>query len=168
MKVYVTYSSLIAFVIAILTGCSGIKEIPETNTSTYVPLEISLGLQRTMCYGSCPSFAFAVLNDGRASLTVGRFTEEVMGRHLDEGKYKSTLPLIDIEQIVTYAEDNGYLKLNDRYDDKRIMDLPVAISTINGKTVFNRYNGPDLDELYAKIEDLMSKANWIAKPDTQK
>jgi hypothetical protein len=107
VKVYVTYFSLIAFVIAILTGCSGIKEIPETNTSTYVPLEISLGLQRTMCYGSCPSFAFEVLNDGRASLTVGRFTEEVMGRHLDEGKYKSTLPLIDIEQIVTYAEANG-------------------------------------------------------------
>ena len=168
MNIYVTYFSLFAFVIAILIGCSGKKEIPETNTSTDVPLEIYLGLQRTMCYGSCPSFAFKVLNDGRASLTVGRFTEEVMGRHLDEGKYKSTLPLVDIDQIMTYAEANGYLELNDRYDDKRIMDLPVAISTINGKTVFNRYNGPDLDELYAKIEDLMSKANWIAEPDTQK
>ena len=168
MNIYVTYFSLFAFVIAILIGCSGKKEIPETNTSTDVPLEISLGLQRTMCYGSCPSFAFEVLNDGRASLRVGRFTEKVMGRHLDEGNYKSTLPLIDIEKIVTFADAFGYHKLNDRYDDKRIMDLPVAISTINGKTVFNRYNGPNLDELYLKIEGLMSKANWIAEPDTQK
>jgi hypothetical protein len=48
------------------------------------------------------------------------------------------------------------------------MDLPVVISTINGKTVFNRYNGPDLDELYSKIEELISKANWIAEPETQK
>jgi hypothetical protein len=168
VKAYVTYFSLWAYVIAILTGCSGKKEIPEANTSTYVPLEVSLGLQKTMCYGSCPVFAFEVLNDGRASLTVGRFTEEVMGRHLDEGKYKSTLALIDIEQIMTYAEANGYMELNDRYDDKRIMDLPVAISTINGKTVFNRFNGPDLDKLYSKIEGLMSKANWIAEPDTQK
>jgi hypothetical protein len=168
VKGYVKYISLIAIVIAILTGCSVEKEIPETTTSTYVPLEIALGLQRTMCYGSCPSFAFEVLNDGRASLTVGRFTEEVIGRHLDEGDYKCTISHIEIDQITTYAEANGYLKLNDRYDDKRVMDLPVAISTINGKTVFNRYNGPDLDELYSKIEELMSKANWIAEPDTQK
>ena len=168
MKVYVKHISLIAFVIAILTGCSGKKEITERTSSTYVPLEISLGLQRTMCYGSCPSFAFEVLNDGRASLTVGRFTEEVIGRHLDEGDYKCTISVIEINQITTYAEANGYLKLNDRYDDKRVMDLPVVISTINGKTVFNRYNGPDLDELYSKIEELISKANWIAEPETQK
>lgn len=166
MKVYITYFSFFAFVFAILTGCSVQQDVP--NTSTHVPLEISIGLQRTMCYGSCPSFAFEVLNDGRASLRVGRFTEKVMGRHLDEGNYKSTLPLIDIEKIVTFADAFGYHKLNDRYDDKRIMDLPVAISTINGKTVFNRYNGPNLDELYLKIEGLMSKANWIAEPDTQK
>jgi len=166
VKVYITYFSFFAFVFAILTGCSVQQDVP--NTSTHVPLEISIGLQRTMCYGSCPSFAFEVLNDGRASLRVGRFTEKVMGRHLDEGNYKSTLPLIDIEKIVTFADAFGYHKLNDRYDDKRIMDLPVAISTINGKTVFNRYNGPNLDELYLKIEGLMSKANWIAEPDTQK
>jgi hypothetical protein len=168
VKIYITYFSIFAFIFATLTGCSIKKDISDTNTSTYVSLEIALGLQRTMCYGSCPSFAFEVLNDGRASLTVGRFTEEVMGRHLDEGKYKSTLPLIDIEKILTFAEANGYHKLNDRYDDKRVMDLPVAISTINGKTVFNRYNGPDLGELYSKIEGLMSKANWIAEPDTKK
>ena len=168
MRDYVKHISLIAFVIASLTGCSVEKEIPETTSSTYIPLEISLGLQRTMCYGSCPSFAFEVLNDGRASLTVGRFTEEVIGRHLDEGDYKCTISVIEINKITTYAEANGYFKLNDRYDDKRVMDLPVVISTINGKTVFNRYNGPDLDELYSKIEELISKANWIAEPETQK
>ena len=111
MKIYVTYFSLFAFVIAILTGCSGIKDIPETNTSTYVPLEISLGLQRTMCYGSCPSFAFEVLNDGRASLTVGRFTEEVMGTSFRRRESTRVhFPSSDIEQIVTYAEANGYLR----------------------------------------------------------
>lgn len=168
MKIYIKYLAIIAFVLAIFTGCSGEKKMPETKSSAYVPLEIAIGLQRTMCFGTCPSFAFEVLNDGRASLKAGRFTEEVMGRHLDEGNYKCTISLNEIKQITTYAERNGYLKLDSRYDDERIMDLPTAISTINGKTVFNRCNGPDLNELYSKIEELMSKADWVSEPDTQK
>lgn len=168
MKIYVKYLAIILFILAIFTGCAGEKEMPETNSPAYVPLEIAIGLQRTMCFGTCPSFAFEVLNNGRASLKAGRFTEEVMGRHLDEGNYTCTISLNEIKQITTYAERNGYLKLDSRYDDERIMDLPAAISTINGKTVFNRCDGPDLNELYSKIEKLISKADWVSEPDTQK
>jgi hypothetical protein len=168
MKTFLKIFAAITFVIAIFTGCSSKKEIPETKSSAYVPLEIAIGLQRTMCFGTCPSFAFEVLNNGRASLKAGRFTEEVMGRHLDEGNYKCTISLNEIKQITTYAERTGYFKLDSQYDDKRIMDLPAAISTINGKTVFNRYDGPDLKELYSKIEKIISKADWVSEPDTQK
>jgi len=121
-----------------------------------------------MCYGSCPSFNFSVLNNGQATLTVGRFAEDMFGRHLEEGKYIGTIALNDIAQISSFAEKTGYLLLNDRYDNPMIMDIPAAISTINGKTVFNRYEGPDLKDLYTSIENLIRTVEWVAKPDIEK
>ena len=121
-----------------------------------------------MCYGSCPSFNFSVLNNGQATLTVGRFAEKAFGRHLEEGRYIGTIDLEEISMVISFAEKNGYLKLKDRYDDTMIMDIPAAISTINSKTVFNRYKGPDLKELYARIEALISTVDWVTKSNTEK
>tara|TARA_B100000780_G_C21091035_1_gene439705 strand:- start:1116 stop:1622 length:507 start_codon:yes stop_codon:yes gene_type:complete len=168
MKMDLKNIAVFAIFLTILSGCSGKKDVPVSSSSTYVPLEVSIGLQRTMCYGTCPTFVLNILNDGQATLKVGRFTEEVIGRHLDEGNYKCSISIDDITEITTFAEANGYFKLLKRYDDERVMDLPAAISTINGKTVFNRFNGPNLDELYTKIETLMGQANWLAEPDTKK
>ena len=161
----------VVFALAFLTGCSGGKTMPDNSSETSVPLQIAVGLQRTMCYGSCPSFNFQVLNDGRATLKAGRFTEEVLGRDIEQGNYNCTISLEEIDAVTTYAESNGYLKLKERYDDKRVMDIPSTISIINGKTVFNRYNGPELDELYTMIEKLMINGDWLPqlpKPESQK
>jgi hypothetical protein len=133
-----------------------------------MPLEISIGLQKTMCYGSCPSFNFSVLNNGQATLTVGRFAEEMFGKQLDEGKYIGTISLDEISRISKFAEKTGYLLLNDRYDNPMIMDIPASISTINGKTVFNRYEGPNLKDLYMRIENLIRTVEWVAKSDSDK
>ena len=73
-------------------SCAQKKDV----SNGYIPLEISIGLQKTMCYGSCPSFNFSVLNNGQATLTVGRFAEDMFGRHLEEGKYIGTIALNDI------------------------------------------------------------------------
>ena len=145
------------------SSCAQKKDV----SNGYIPLEISIGLQKTMCYGSCPSFNFSVLNNGQATLTVGRFAEEIFGRHLDEGKYIGTISLDEISRISKFAEKTGYLQLNDRYDNPMIMDIPAAISTINGKTVFNRYEGPNLQDLYIRIEDLIRTVEWVAKLDKE-
>lgn len=142
-----------------LSSCNQKKNVPNG----HIPLEVAIGLQKTMCYGSCPSFNFSVLNDGQATLTVGRFAEKAFGRTLDEGKYIGTIELHEIAKITAFAEKSGYNKLEDRYDNPMIMDIPAAISTINRKTVFNRYEGPDLKDLYARIEHLISTVNWEEK-----
>ena len=155
---------LLVFVALAFSSCNQKKEI----SNGYIPLEVSVGLQKTMCYGSCPSFNLSVLNNGQATLTVGRFAEKAFGRHLDEGKYTGTIALHEISKITAFAEKSGYLKLEDRYDNPMIMDIPAAISTINGKTVFNRHEGPDLKGLYSRIESLISTVDWVEKPDTEK
>ena len=155
---------LLVFVALAFSSCNQKKDV----TNGYIPLEVSIGLQKTMCYGSCPSFNFSVLNNGQATLTVGRFAEKAFGRHLDEGEYTGTIELHEISKITEFAENSGYLKLEDRYDNPMVMDIPAAISTINHKTVFNRHEGPDLKDLYSRIENLISTVDWVEKPDTEK
>ena len=155
---------LLVFVALVFTCCNQKKDV----SNGHIPLEVAIGLQKTMCYGSCPSFNFSVLNNGYATLTVGRFAEKAFGRHLDEGEYTGTIELNEISKITEFAENSGYLKLEDRYDNPMVMDIPAAISTINHKTVFNRHEGPDLKDLYSRIENLISTVDWVEKPDTEK
>ncbi|PCJ80498.1 MAG: hypothetical protein COA49_08485 [Bacteroidetes bacterium] len=165
IKTYHFFKIGFAFsILAILFSCNQKSKV----ANTFVPLEISIALQKTMCYGTCPSYNFEVLNNGKATLRVGRFAEEVLGRTLDNGNYEGTAPLDEVSDIIQYAQGSGYFLLEDRYDNPMIMDIPATISTINGKTVFNRYDGPNLTELYKKIENLMSKIDWTAKPETEK
>jgi hypothetical protein len=127
---------------------------------------MSVALQKTMCFGTCPSYNFEVLSDGHATLTVGRFAEDALGRALAHGNYTGTMDLNLIDQIVIKAKSLDYFSLKEKYDDSNLMDLPAAISTIEGHYVYNRYNGPDLDELYLLIERSMSTVDWHPTPDT--
>ena len=65
--------------------------------------------------------------------------------------------------VVDEAKDMGFDTLQSRYDNPRVTDLPAAVITIDGQSVFNRYGGPDLTELYARIERLVATSDW--KPD---
>jgi hypothetical protein len=61
------------------------------------------------------------------------------------------------------AYDMGFDTLKTRYDDPNIMDVPANILTVNEKTVFNRFGGPQLNLLYMRIEELVGATDW--KPD---
>ena len=152
----------ILFIAILLASCTPVT----TNSHSASPLRVSVALQKTMCFGTCPSYNFEVLSDGRATLTVGRFAEDVLGRALAHGNYSGTMDLNLIDQIVTKARTLNYFSLNEKYDDPMLMDLPAAISTIEGHYVYNRYNGPNLEELYLLIERSMSTVDWQPMPDS--
>ena len=157
------------YILLFSISCAFAACCTNSNVSeTVVPQEISIALQKTMCFGTCPSYNFIALSDGSASLTMGRFAEDVMGRTLDQGNYSGSVAFTDIERIIAIANSLNYFQLSERYDDDMLMDLPSAISRINGHTVFNRYDGPNLDELYTEIEKLMASTDWIADPDTER
>ena len=138
-----------------LASCSGEKDISSSNQ-----LDISISLQKTPCYGSCSVYLFQVLKDGSATLTVGRMASDNLNLNLPEGKYLGQLSNSDIEEVVAYAENNGYFELKEKYDDAMVMDLPATISLIEGYRVFNRFEGPNLEPLYNLIEDKISKVQW--------
>ena len=141
--------------VCILASCSTEKQLAAT-----APFETSISLQKTPCYGDCPVYMFQALNNGRATLTVGRISQSGFGLELKEGDYEGVINLGELEEIIEYAKTTGYFDLAPEYDDKKVMDLPASISSIEGHKVFNRFEGPNLEPLYNLIEDKMSKVQW--------
>lgn len=140
-----------------VAGCQ-----PEAVVETQ-ELKVLVGLQRTPCFGRCPVYELSVLNTGEATLQVGRFCEEAFGRSLSEGLHRSRVDIGLWRMVVDEAKNMGFDTLQSRYDNPRVTDLPAAVITIDGQSVFNRYGGPDLTELYARIERLVATSDW--KPD---
>ena len=143
-----------------LVGCADTKEVAATD------VEVLVGLQRTACYGRCPVYELSVLNTGEATLNVGRFCEEAFGRALEPGVHRANVDVGLWRMVADLASDLGYDTLQTRYDDPKVMDLPANIVTVNGKTVFNRYGGPNLSDLYARIERLVGTTDWQADPSS--
>lgn len=141
--------------VLIISSCSTEKHITSTP-----PLELIVTLQKTPCFGDCPVYNFQALNDGRATLEVGRMSQTRFGLELKEGKYEGTVNSTDLDEIVDFANSINYSSLQEEYDDKKVMDLPVSISSIEGHRVFNRFEGPNLEPLYQLIEAKIFKVNW--------
>ena len=141
--------------VCILARCSSEKQLNAT-----APLEISVSLQKTPCFGDCPVYMFQALNNGRATLTVGRMLQSRFGVELKKGNYEGVISSRDLAEIAEYAKTIGYFDLAPEYDDKKVMDLPASISSIEGHRVFNRFEGPNLEPLYNLIEDKISMVQW--------
>ena len=138
-----------------LGGCRETKD-------TAREVQVVVGLQRTPWFGQCPVYELSVLNTGEATLNVGRFCDQAFGRSLAKGLHRAQVDVGMWRMVADLATDMGFDTLQTRYDDPKVMDLPANIITIDGHTVFNRYGGPDLNDLYTRIERLAGAADWQA------
>ena len=138
-----------------LGGCRETKD-------TAMEVQVVVGLQRTPCFGRCPVYELSVLNTGEATLKVGRFCDQAFGRSLAQGMHRAQVDVGMWRMVADLASDMGFDTLQSRYDDPMVMDLPANIITIDGHTVYNRYGGPDLNDLYTRIERLAGAADWQA------
>lgn len=152
---------LLVGIMALLVVAVGCQTQPP---QAPLDVEVMVGLQRTACFGRCPVYELSVLNTGAATLKVGRFCDEAFGRSLAEGMHKAEVDVTAWKDATDWAEAMGFDTLQSRYDNPKVMDLPANIVTVNGKTVFNRYGGPDLNELYTRIERLVGATDWVAEP----
>jgi hypothetical protein len=106
-----------------------------------------------------------VQSDGTATLDVGRFCDEAFGRSLAQGQHTAHVDVGVWNMVAEEARDMGFDTLAARYDDPRVMDLPSATLTIQDRSVMNRYGGPNLNDLYTRIERLVGQMDWQATPE---
>ena len=132
------------------------------SSSTTEDRALAVHYQKTLCFGPCPAFTFTVAPSGRAALEVIRPLREAPLDALEPGHYAAELnDLTSWNERVRLAMDAvNYAQLDSLYDNPRVTDLPATITICGGKSVTNRYNGPDLATLYAAFDEAMAALNW--------
>src|SRR5262245_57957328 len=121
-----------------------------------------VGIERTICFGTCPAYTFILKNDG----TFRYKGEEYVER---KGEFTGTIPLWQFHQLAQFIRDSGYIELADAYS-RTVTDHPTVFTTVvmNGKRkVISNYANSGPATLWAieqLIDDLMAKADWRPPP----
>ena len=143
---------------SLVFGCARETTILTSTAEAFIPALY----KKTMCFGPCPAFAFEVSATGAATLSIDRPLRESSLSELPPGAYQAQMTDANAwnARINAAAEQVHYTTLDSLYDNPRVTDLPATITEWNGKSVTNRYNGPDLTTLYAAFDEAMAALNW--------
>jgi hypothetical protein len=110
-------------------------------------------LERSPCYGPCPTYTVEVFEGGRAAYHGVRFVEM-------EGDWQGQIKSAALQKVLEIAREMHFDGLDASYDNPRIMDLPSQTFTIEGHTVMSRYGGPDFGPLKDAIESMVAGGDW--------
>ena len=143
---------------SLIFGCARETTILTSTEEAFMPAFY----KKTMCFGPCPAFTFEVTTTGAATLSIDRPLRESSLSELPPGAYQAQMTDANAwnARINAAAEQVHYTTLDSLYDNPRVTDLPATITEWNGKSVTNRYNGPDLTTLYAAFDEAMAALNW--------
>lgn len=161
------FVSLAAVVVLTSTGPLGIG---ASKAAPQVPQDTLIMLERTPCYGTCPSYKLTISADGAVVFVGRRFVRQ-------EGTVQSTISQEGLRELTDRFAKINYFELRDRYEEPGdgckdwSTDGPSAITSIttNGKSKSVRhYYGcqgidvlADLTRLEQAIDDAVNSAQWI-------
>ncbi len=126
-----------------------------------------IGLERTLCLGTCPAYVVILRSDGTFSYT----GEDYVKR---KGKHTGRVSEWSFNQLAEYLVESGYMDMESNYEIP-ITDLPTTYTTavVNGKRKLVRNCGDvgpaKLWALQQAIDGVLCEAEWDgeAKPDVQ-
>jgi hypothetical protein len=177
---FVTASILLASAFCLSSGISmpgAAQRPPEAGQRTYQPSDISIGLERTPCFGGCPVYRLTVSGDGTVEYQGTRFVDTI-------GAARGT---VDVDQVVLLV--NEFLRVRffgamDRYAGEErvrrsgsgfllesitVTDLPSQILTLKlgdrSKRVVLYDNVPvELAALPDLVDRTLRADQWVRKP----
>lgn len=121
-----------------------------------------IGIERTRCYGTCPSYTFIVKSDGTF-----RYIGEKYAKR--EGEFTGKINTRDFDELAQFIKDSDYMALEQKYS-RLVTDNPTVFTTVvmNGqRKIISNYAKAGPTKLWAiekLIDDLMSKAEWSESP----
>ena len=101
------YSDILLLLICLVTSCSYVSppsHIPESQ----IPTELSIDMQRTGCYGTCPAYTVSLQPSGKVTFD-GRGFTKIIGRAEDVINDEKK------EQLVAEITKADFFKLDDAY-----------------------------------------------------
>lgn len=145
--------------IALLAGGFDFPDIEDWNS-------LRMGLTRTGCYGSCPTYSVEVKGTGEVDF-LGESNVLVKGRH------GAHIPKQLVRDLVTYFEDANYFSLKDEYVAP-ITDHPAYMTWIEfdgrKKSVLD-YAGVSVgmpravEDLERAIDEFAGTEKWVKGND---
>ncbi|MEK6304520.1 MAG: DUF6438 domain-containing protein [Acidobacteriota bacterium] len=164
-------SVLFASLVAILVLTVGVRfGIQASPAAQQVPQDTLITLERTVCYGTCPSYKLTISADGAVVFEGRRFVKKI-------GTVQSTISQEQLRKLIDRFEKINYFQLRSRYEQptdgctELVTDHPSANTSIriNGKSKSVRhYYGctgievlDELTKLEQAIDDAVDTAQWI-------
>ena len=139
------------------------------------PSDTTVTMQRSTCYGTCPSYTVTVSSDGQV-----KFDGHL---HVRTDKASGRVAPERVANILAAVEQAGFRTLKDSYtnqDDgcaQTMTDMPgvkITVADANGSKTVDFYYGctggiadtvkPRIDQLAKTIDQQLDTARWIGKP----
>jgi len=164
-------SALFASLVAILVlTASGASDIRASESAQQVPQDTLITLERTVCYGMCPSYKVTISADGAILFEGRRFVKKV-------GTAESMISQEQLRGLIERFDKINFFGLRNRYEEPGdgcegfVTDNPSANTSIriNGKSKSVRhYYGctgievlDELTKLEQAIDDAANTSQWI-------
>lgn len=178
MKNLNTLAVLCTLGLFLFASCKSTKEVEIKDTVAEAPVEennvvleeipledtvqartLFASIERSPCYGNCPTFKMTIYTDGFVELEGIRSIPMI-------GTYTTTISKETLENFETQARAVGFMGFEDRYDGS-ISDVPSAttVMVLDGvrKEVYRRFNYPQRILILEKCFDaLMETERWIS------
>lgn len=146
-------------VFVLFTSCQSYRK--TTDSSIRYKIE-NLIVNKSPCFGTCPTYKLEVTKDGKAYLDARNFLKNNL-----KGKYTAQLTSAHLQNLVVELNSLDFPKLNDRYGDNRVTDLPATDLEIryngnNTKKIYDYGNQgtPALAKFYAYVDSLVYAQQW--------
>ena len=170
--------------LAFTVGCKSKEKVPEASANGTSPVQqvdpmveaapaaaeeaatalekmnsdsVYFSIERTPCFGSCPTYKLTIFQDGSATYEGRRFSPR-------EGRYTGHVDQAKMNALKAVADSLGFYKLNDKYDQP-VTDLPSVIIRLHAderdKQVIGRVGSPEeFKALTKRAEALLADVEW--------
>lgn len=133
-------------------------EAPTQNGRNHFADSLAFGLQKTVCFGRCPTYEFRIFESGYATYTGTANVERI-------GNFTGYVDASLIESLRTKAQDIGIMMMLDEYNNNLITDLPAVIFQVQiggqKKMVYCRIQCPErLIDFGSHAETLIEQIEW--------
>jgi len=141
---------LTIILVLLVIGCKSAQQ----SKSTAYPILI---MEKTTCFGTCPSFIFKVYPDGNVSYLGREFTERI-------GDFKATISKEELAELRLKFDKANFFSFANVYSAS-IKDLPTTFlyydnGSQNSK-ITDYYGAPEeLKNLEAEVEKLIESIDW--------
>lgn len=143
--------SLIIFGVITVGSVSEQNNKSKINTDEAAPIKESLllSLERTPCFGMCPTYKYTIFNTGKVIYEGEENVDNV-------GKYSAQLSKKQVSEIKDQINSSNIFSLKDKYDAK-ITDIPSTLLIINldgkKKKIYDRHGAPEKLKKFEKFVD---------------